>query len=1242
MTVKDDDQNRLSTNTEVSKVGSWSFDFGKRLFFATNETYLIFGRRSDEFDGSLENVLEFIVKEDRDAFIKGMEAAYRGIPLNIKFQILTPSGALKQIQARAETFYHTDQTPDVMMGTVQDYTEQSILTKETELKLLEIERAQQSFLIGSWALEFDTMKFDWSDVTYEIYGLDPKNGAPDFDVFISKVHPDDRILIMNLLEDLPKENPFEIEFRIVREHGNIRHIKHLVEITHDGEGNPKIIRGNIQDITHQKEMEEIIKTKIETLNQLTKRIDLMVDHSTDVFEIIDETGLIKYISPAVEHMMGMKSSEIEGRYIWDFVEGNEKAALKMLFKQCIDQPHAVHNGSIQANKKDGEVIFLEVTMNNHVNDPEVNGIVLNWKDITAKVRLDKKVHQMANYDELTGLPNRSLFKSSLAERIDRYDSKDEKFAVFMIDIDEFKGINNVLSFEFGDNMIKKIGMALNEALLDKSIFLSRFYGDQFGLIVDQIVDIAEGQEISERILNVFNRSFVLEQYELFVNANIGFSIYPDDSIEIEALIKFANIALSRAKDMGKQKYQAYSPLWDVKSYKEFALRNDFKKAIENNELEVYYQPIVNLKTGQIIGGEALTRWNHPDWGQVPPTEFIPIAESTGLIIPMGKWLLNEVCKNYKSWIEKGLPLVKISVNYSALQFYQVNFVNEILETIRRHQLSPDFMILEITESVLINQSNHTENDLSELKKQGIQIAIDDFGTGYSSLTYLSSMNIDVLKIDRGFIDEFPKSEKSAKVLIAIINLAKDLNIKLVAEGVSEWEHLSFLRKHNCYAGQGYLFSRPLPEPMFEAKLAQRFIEPVREEVVTLLPEEEQRHSERITLAKPIEADMTITEIMNKPVKVGQTKALIRDIGMSGLSFNTNVRFPVKNDIVLQFMFELNGIQTEVRGTIIWTDEIEPGEHLFGFEFIEDESNMAQVRSIISTLNKEEEKAEAVLSIFELIEKSDQMPKIPEEIFQILEMLYDPTEIDIQELASKVNACDELNQLLLENINSGYFKIVKKIFTIEEAIILLGMRTVLNLIVFFVTKLMFEYDLERKSRKFDIHHYWRHVLGTSVAAQMISQKIKKGDKHLLFTYGLIHDIGIPVLDNCLPKHLDQIAEKVLGGMHQIVAEKIVLGGLTHSDVGAWLCKKWQFRDDITEIVLHHHTPLLSESNSVDTMIVYVADVMSTENNEKLLGLNVNMEVSAKVLDMIGLTKEAYDEIASNLSREIEKVGTYFLL
>jgi len=676
---------------------------------------------------------------------------------------------------------------------------------------------------------------------------------------------------------------------------------------------------------------------------------LIVENSQDVFEIIDGNGFVQYISPAIENMMGYSSSEIEGHYIWDFVEGKEKDSLKELFRYSLKRPKEIQIGKVQANKKTGDLIYLEVTMNNHMNDPEVNGVVLNWKDITIKEKQNKRIHHLAHYDDLTGLPNRTFFKEKVTEQVQKHEDLSTKFALFMIDIEGFKGFNNVLSYEFGDELIKKIGKSIQTFFSDEDIFISRYYGDQFGLIIENVNDMVECQDIGNRLLELFKKPFIIEQYEMYVSASIGFSVFPEDGTNYEQLLKTASIALRRAKDAGEQGYQAYSPQIDVKTFKEFSLRNDLRKAIEKNELLIYYQPILHLKTGKIFGVEALMRWEHPEWGLVPPDEFIPIAESTGFIIPMGKWLLDQVCQDYVNWSEKGYPEIKMSVNYSGIQFFKVNFVDDILDTIKKYGLNPNFLILEITESVLIEHGKKTEMDLAELKRKGVQIAIDDFGTGYSSLAYLNAMNVDILKIDREFLLNVPENENSEKIFRAIINLARDLNIKIVAEGISNWKQLNYLKTFIGTVGQGYIYSKPLPIEAIEPKLAAGFIEPEKDYDESRLFNLERRQLFRVEFRKYLEADMTILEIGGVKAHVGNTKALIKNIGPGGLCFITNVKLPVKKDLILGFVTELMGKKVKVHGTPVWSEELEQGIHIIGLEFTFDENTRMGLTRLLNTV-----------------------------------------------------------------------------------------------------------------------------------------------------------------------------------------------------------------------------------------------------------------------------------------------------
>lgn len=279
-------------------------------------------------------------------------------------------------------------------------------------------------------------------------------------------------------------------------------------------------------------------------------------------------------------------------------------------------------------------------------------------------------------------------------------------------------------------------------------------------------------------------------------------------------------------------------------------------------------------------------------------------------------------------------------------------------------------------------------------------------------------------------------------------------------------------------------------------------------------------------------------------------------------------------------------------------------------------------------------------VFKLIEESGHLPRLPEDVSQILDIIKNPMEVDIDLLIDRVTRSGELHDLMLKNINSGYFRLKKEIKTVKEAIVYLGMQTVQNMLIFYITRQLFPDSMRESNRTFDIYKYWRHVLGTSVASCMLSSRINKGDKYELFSYGLIHDIGIVVLDACLPNHIDRITEKLISGVHQLIAERIILGGITHAEIGAWLCKKWNIREDIINIVEFHHAPFMAKSNIEVVRLIYAADVISTQYYERMLGVNLNHEISKKVMDSLGLTPEDVQAVVREFPSELEKVAYYF--
>jgi len=491
----------------------------------------------------------------------------------------------------------------------------------------------------------------------------------------------------------------------------------------------------------------------------------------------------------------------------------------------------------------------------------------------------------------------------------------------MLDIDGLKYIYYTLGHEYVDKIIMEIVKRIKE-FLGEDTFISRYTDDHLTIIVHGPETYKEYEKTAHGLINIFSKSFKIGGYDVDVACNIGICIYPEDGDDADAIRKQSNIALIRAKREGKNTFKFYSSELDIQNYKEFILRNDLHHAIEKGQLKIYYQPIVNIKTGEILAVEVLVRWEHPDWGMVTSDDFIYLAEETGFIIDIGNWLLREVCRNYRQWLNDGLPAVKVAINFSSIQFFEKNFAENIKNIINEFGLNPNFLIMEITESTLMGKNDKVISDIKSLHSFGIQVALDDFGTGYSSLAYLNSFNIDILKIDGSFTRKICSDRTSNIITRAIINMARDLEIKVVAEGIETPEQLSYIKGLNCYAGQGYIFSKPVSLDDFRKVLAGKMCKPIIFNEIRIKNNIiDKRKYFRLTLPQLLEADMTIIEVNAKKVNVGNTKVLIENIGPGGLCFISNIRLPITRNVILQFVSQLIGKEIKVRGFSVWIQEI---------------------------------------------------------------------------------------------------------------------------------------------------------------------------------------------------------------------------------------------------------------------------------------------------------------------------------
>ncbi len=464
----------------------------------------------------------------------------------------------------------------------------------------------------------------------------------------------------------------------------------------------------------------------------------------------------------------------------------------------------------QLRRHDGGIIWVEVS-SRVVND--ATGRVLYHEgaiqDITERRHAEARIHHLAHHDDLTGLPNRVMFKHRLEQAIIEAERRGRVLAVLLLDMDRFKTINDTLGHGVGDGLIQVVADRLRACVREVDM-VSRLAGDEFAVIVPDLAHAEDAARVAQKILDSFAYSYRVGEYELFMSASIGIVLFPLDGATPEALLKNVDTAMYHAKEQGRSAYQFYAAAMNAKAFERLALENALRHALERDEFLLHYQPQIDLESGKIIGMEALIRWRHPELGIISPLQFIPIAEDTGMIGSIGEWVLRTACLQNKAWQNQGLPPVCMAVNLSARQLRQSTLIYTVAQILQETGLEPCHLELELTETMLMQNAETAIITLKALDAMGIDISIDDFGTGYSSLGYLKRLPISTLKIDRSFVNDIPTDHDDAAITMAIIAMAHNLGIRVVAEGVETAEQRAFLIEHHCDAMQGYYFSRPLP------------------------------------------------------------------------------------------------------------------------------------------------------------------------------------------------------------------------------------------------------------------------------------------------------------------------------------------------------------------------------------------------------------------------------------------------
>ena len=535
--------------------------------------------------------------------------------------------------------------------------------------------------------------------------------------------------------------------------------------------------------------------------------------------ITDRNGGIQWVNQAFTRLSGYTPEEALGQTPRLLKSGQQSLAYYQALWRTILAGHP-WRGEVVERHKDGHCYTVAQTITPLLNETgQVTHFVAIHADITAEKEAEARVLHLAQHDALTDLPNRLLLRDRLLQALPQASRRGSQVAILFLDLDRFKVINDTLGHDLGDLLLTQVATCLRGCVREGDT-VSRLGGDEFTVVLPDLRDANGAVRVAEKILAALARPFQLEQHQVYTAASIGVVLYPADAGDVETLLQYADTAMYRAKQQGGNTYQFFTAEMQAHVQHRLETEHALREALARQEFVVYYQPIIDLATGAITGLEALVRWRSPSAGLVSPAEFIPIAEESGLILPLGDWVLREACAQAQTWNQGRRVPLRLAVNLSARQFRQPGLAAKIKQVLEDTGLAPPHLELEITESIFLQDTDVTHRTLLELKTLGVRLSIDDFGTGFSSLNYLKRFPLDTLKIDQSFVAGLGTDPDDAAIVTAVLAMAAALKLGVIAEGVEQEAHRSFLQEHGCREAQGYLFSRPLPSEEMTRVLAQ--------------------------------------------------------------------------------------------------------------------------------------------------------------------------------------------------------------------------------------------------------------------------------------------------------------------------------------------------------------------------------------------------------------------------------------
>jgi diguanylate cyclase (GGDEF)-like protein/PAS domain S-box-containing protein len=560
---------------------------------------------------------------------------------------------------------------------------------------------------------------------------------------------------------------------------------------------------------------ELVRSRLHAMEQI-RLLSQAVEQSPNGIVILNRQGLIEYVNTAFSAMCGFADRDVVGESFYHLLTQNSPSQRTQQMRRAFEIGGS-WRGEVHTRRQDGSTIWLYLTlspMRQHENDAEQFLIML--EDITMRKEYEQKLMRQASYDELTKLPNRLLAFDRISVALADSRRNHTRAALFFVDLDNFKNVNDTLGHFAGDALLIEAASRLQQCLRE-STTLARFGGDEFLIVMPELESPQNAHIVAQRVLKALQAPFNIQGRELFVTASIGITLYPDDGENTQVLLQNADAAMYRSKDMGRNSYSFFTPEMNQQVSQRLGIETELRRAIANHEFHLVYQPVVTREDNRVVAVEALIRWQNKALGFVAPDKFIPIAEETGLIVPIGEWVLREAMRQVAHWNSRWAAGLRLAVNVSARQFQGEGMLPLLQKILQQTGLAATQLELEITERLVLSESGTSKEQLRDIHKLGIRLSVDDFGTGYSALSYLKRFPFEVLKIDRSFVRDITTDKDDASLAKAIIAMAHELGMRVIAEGVETDEQKGFLEQHNCDMMQGYLFGKPLKPEDFETQ-----------------------------------------------------------------------------------------------------------------------------------------------------------------------------------------------------------------------------------------------------------------------------------------------------------------------------------------------------------------------------------------------------------------------------------------